>query len=296
MATLNLNKSVKERNKLAKVRQKEIEKFYMGLAKRVKKESEELEYKEGFKAQYLKRIEKELNQQVASFNKELEKNIKKDMLKTAQAVIQDNQSWIDKTSLGIKGAFVHLSAETVESILTGQVYENKWSLSSAIWGNTKKFSKDINKIVAEGVALNKSAYDIAKDLEMYVDPKAKKTWDWSKVYPGTDKQIDYSAQRLARTMVQHAYQQTLERTLKNNPFNKGIKWRSALIPGRTCEICRERNGKVYQKGKLPLDHPNGLCTFLPVMEDLEDVATELADWVNGKSSPGIDKWVKSMKG
>lgn len=295
MGSINLNESIKKRNQLSKTRQKEIESFYKRLAKQVSKESEGLD-KITFKAQYLKRIEKELITQVATFNTELTKDLKNDMIKTAEAVVKDNQSWIDKTGLGIKAAYNHIPAETVESILTGQVYNAKWSLDSTIWQDTKKFSKDINKVIAEGVALNKSTYDIAKDLEMYVDPSAAKPWDWNKVYPGVKKQIDYNAQRLARTMVQHAYQQTLENTLKHNPFNKGIRWRSALITKRTCQLCRDRHNQIFPKGKLPMDHPNGLCTFIPVMDDLEDVATELADWVNGKQNKGIDTWIKSMKG
>lgn len=94
--------------------------------------------------------------------------------------------------------------------------------------------------------MNKSAFDIAKDLEEYVDPKAKKSWDWKKVYPGVSSKIDYSAQRLARTMPAHAYQQSLEATVKNNPFIDGYIWHSGTGK-RTCEICRERDGKFLQK-------------------------------------------------
>ena len=69
----------------------------------------------------------------------------------------------------------------------------------------KNTQGDIQYIVAQGIASQKSAFDIAKDLEKYVDPSAKKDWAWSKVYPGTKKVVDYNAQRLARTMVSHAY-------------------------------------------------------------------------------------------
>ena len=143
--------------------------------------------------------------------------------------------------------------------------------------------------------MNKSAFDIAKDLEEYVDPKAKKSWDWKKVYPGVSSKIDYSAQRLARTMPAHAYQQSLEATVKNNPFIDGYIWHSGTGK-RTCEICRERDGKFFAKGKLPMDHPNGRCTFITKGQSMMDISDRLADWVNGKSDKGIDKYMEDLYG
>lgn len=162
--------------------------------------------------------------------------------------------------------------------------------------HTKKAQQDINSIIAKGIAENKSSYDIAKDLEKYVNPSAKKDWDWSKVYPGTNKKVDYNAQRLARTMVSHAYQYSFVQTTKHNPFVEDYIWRSAGSE-RTCEICAERNGKHYAKDKLPLDHPNGLCTFIANTPDnMEDIADRLADWAHGKSDPELDEFVKSLYG
>ena len=36
---------------------------------------------------------------------------------------------------------------------------------------------------------------------------------------------------------------------------------------------------IFPKDKLPLDHPNGMCTFEPVMlYDDEEIAELVADW------------------
>lgn len=300
MGKLNLNSSIKARDKLLRKQQREIRAFYASMAGTVSKRAAELEGKENISSvlrkKYLQDLSKELENQVKSFNKELSSKIEDNMTKAAESVVNDNKKWIEKAGIRTVDAYTHVPVQVVESVLSGQLYKGKWSLSSAIWKDNKAFSKDINRVVAEGIAQNKSAFDIAKDLEKYVNPSAAKDWDWSKVYPGVRKKVDYNAQRLARTMVQHAYQQTLERSLKHNPFNKGIKWHSALSAARTCEICRERNGQIFPKDKLPMDHPNGLCTFIPVMEDLDDVATQLADWVNGKPDKNIDNWVKELKG
>jgi len=97
--------------------------------------------------------------------------------------------------------------------------------------------------------------------------------------------------RLARTSINHAYQTASIQSSNINPFVDGIEWRSALIHGRTCELCIERHGQVFPKDDVPLDHPNGLCTMLPVIEkSLDQVAEELRDWVDGGDNPILDGW------
>lgn len=216
------------------------------------------------------------------------------MESAASSVVKDVNAFAEKVGLKVQGAYSYVPRDVVSMLSSGKVYGGNWSLTKSIWGNSQKNLKDINSIVAIGVAENKSAYEIAKDLEKYVDPLAKKDWAWSKVYPGTAKRVDYNAQRLARTMVSHAYQQSLMATTKHNPFVTGLKWRSAHS-SRTCEICNERDGNIYPKDQLPLDHPNGMCTFLAVIPDsMTDIADRLADWVDGKSDSSLDSWYSSM--
>lgn len=244
--------------------------------------------------QYLDKLHKQLNEAYKSLGVGLEKEIKKNAEKAAQAVVDGNSTAIDKVGLSIEGAYSFVPKDVVNALVTGKVYGGDWSLSGAIWSDINKHQSDISKVIAEGVAANKSAYDIAKDLEKYVDPKAKKEWNWSKVYPGTSKKVDYNAQRLARTMVSHAYQQSLERVCKNNPFVDGFIWQSAHSD-RVCPICAERDGQFFKKGDLPLDHPNGMCTFIANIEgSMTDVANRIGDWVNGKADPDLDKWYRDL--
>ena len=217
------------------------------------------------------------------------------MKKTAEAIVGDNIDFLKEVGMPVQGAFSHVPDEVVRAVATGQIYEGKWSLSRAIWKNTRRTQKDVQSVIAQGIAQNKSTYDIAKDLEKYVDPSAKKDWDWSKVYPGTAKKVDYSAQRLARTMVSHAYQQSFVRTTQKNPFVTKYKWVSAG-GARTCEICAARDGVEYSKTDLPLDHPNGMCTFIAVIEDsMTDIADRIADWALGGSDPELDTFARTLR-
>ena len=128
-------------------------------------------------------------------------------------------------------------------------------------------------------------------MEIYLNPKAKKPFDWSRVYPGVHKTVDYNAHRLARTGVTHAYQMSFQRSTRDNPFIEKYKWLSSNS-GRSCELCRQRNGRLFEKDELPLDHPNGMCTVIAVIpKSYEQIADELADWANGKENPGIDRWL-----
>lgn len=278
--------------------QREIVKLYNKLAKQAKKQAEALKGKDNvssaLRQQYFNKLAEQLISASDEVSKEVENTIRANMQTVSEAVVKDQQSFLKDVGMpGFETAFSHVPTQIVQTVASGNLYAGDWTLSKAIWGTSKKISKDINKIVAEGIAANKSAYDIAKDLEKYVNPSAVKPWDWGKVYPGTNRVVDYNAQRLARTMVSHAYQQSIVNTCKPNPFVTGIKW-AASNSDRTCALCMERDGVIYPKDDLPLDHPNGMCTYVGVTDNLSDVADRLADWVNGKSDPELDEFAMSL--
>lgn len=115
-------------------------------------------------------------------------------------------------------------------------------------------------------------------------------------------QVDYNAQRLARTMISHAYQQSFENVNRNDPFVIGYRWLTSNFHGRVCDICRERaetdqydlGTGVFPKDALPLDHPNGMCTFEAVMpDDMKTIAQKIGMWYNSPvgTYPEIDRYV-----
>ena len=298
MAKINLQDGELARMQITQEQETEISKLYhqtyLDLQKEMKGLSHEGSTSESLRKTYLNKLVKQLKESYKSIGEGLEKQIQKGMLDTAQAVVDNNSDWLKKAGLKVEGAYSYVPQDIVSLLSSGKLYGEGWSLSKAIWGDSQKKAHDIDQVVAAGVAANKSAYEIAKDLEQYVNPNAKKEWDWSKVYPGTTKKVDYNAQRLARTMVSHAYQQSLLATTKHNPFVTGYRWRSAHV-SRTCELCNERDGQVYSADDLPLDHPNGMCTFLVELSgSLTDVADRLGNWVNGAEDPELDNWYKSM--
>ena len=300
MNEFKLGNAEKLRDRLTKEQEQEIANTYKQVADKVKKKLKSIPDNgtatSALKKQQLQQLKKLLDNEYKSMRDKIGKQIEQKAKETTQGPINAAKEFAKKLGfVKLEGAYAGVPNDVISSIVTGQVYDGDWSLSSALWKDVQHKQKDINKVIADGVSMNKSAFDIAKDLEEYVDPKAKKSWDWKKVYPGVSSKIDYSAQKLARTMPAHAYQQSLEATVKNNPFIDGYIWHSGTGK-RTCEICRERDGKFFAKGKLPMDHPNGRCTFITKGQSMMDISDRLADWVNGKSDKGIDKYMEDLYG
>lgn len=300
MNEFKLGNAEKLRDRLTKEQEQEIANTYKQVADKVKKKLKSIPDNgtatSALKKQQLQQLKKLLDSEYKSMRDKIGKQIEQKAKETTQGPINAAKEFAKKLGfVKLEGSYASVPNDVISSIVTGQVYDGDWSLSSALWKDVQHKQKDINKVIADGVSMNKSAFDIAKDLEDYVDPKAKKSWDWKKVYPGVSSKIDYSAQRLARTMPAHAYQQSLEATVKNNPFIDGYIWHSGTGK-RTCEICRERDGKFFAKGKLPMDHPNGRCTFITKGQSMMDISDRLADWVNGKSDKGIDKYMEDLYG
>lgn len=304
MVTVRFADAEGKRVRVTGAQAKRIEGMYADIAKDIRKK---IRYYEkhtsgvsGMRLMYLRNLAAQIQDRLEGVNREIRTLVEDDMLDVSKTVVNDNERLLLK--MGFKsdiarGAYSYVPADAVAEISSGKLYEGRWSLSQAIWDNMALEKKDIEHIVARGLAANKTTFEIAKDLERYVDPAAKKSWDWSKVYPGSKKKIDYNAQRLARTMISHAYQESFVRVTRYNPFVTKYRWMISNSD-RVCPICLERNGNLYDKDKLPLDHPNGMCTFEAVIEDsLPDIADNLAEWVRAPNGtfPSIDKFVDDIR-
>lgn len=245
----------------------------------------------------MKELQKQLRATSQQVSNEVYRKIKGNIYMVADAVVKDNVKWLKEFGFSAKGlnaAFTSVPDDIVRKVITGQIYDSGWSLSARIWSDNETALQDIYRVVAKGMAENKPIYDIAKELEAYVSPSAKLPWnltapDGVKIYKKT---IDYNAQRLARTLVQHGYQQSFIETTQNNPFITEYRWRSN--GSRVCDLCLERDGKIFKKTDLPMDHPNGMCTMEPVVVD--NMVDQLADWFNSDNGtyPEIDKFAKNF--
>lgn len=292
----------KQKVRLTNDELKNISKLYEDWAKDIKKEWADkttLTYSETVKKTQMLQLRKALREQAKVIANQIENNIKSSLYTVSNSVVDSmllSLSELGVNSKLLRANFASIPTNVVESLVTGSIYGSKgsWRLSKAIWGDEQSTLSNLYKIVASGMAENKSIYDIANELSKYVNPRASKMWnlktkDGVSIYP---KKVEYSAQRLARTLSQHAYQQSIVQTTLKNPMVLGIRWRAN--GSRVCDICKARDGHVYHKNELPLDHPNGMCVMEPIyLADSDDM---IAKWVNSPAGtyPSMDEWAKEL--
>lgn len=283
-----------EKTALTEQTAKRIQRIYKQSAQDIEKKLRNLKMlnpSDSLKKVYLENLLKDINKSSDSFNKLIQSTITSAGEQAGSIAVDAGNKIMKLAGLEIKGAYSYIPRQQVLNIASGKLYGDKWTLSQSIWKNGIRTKSDIQNVVAKGLTENKPIKDIADDLIKYVDPSARKPWDWSKVYPGTATKVDYNAQRLARTMIQHSFQSSLVQSQRYNPFCKGVIWHSVGLHGRTCELCMERDGNVFPLKDLPLDHPNGLCYFEPALDAMNDIADRLGDWVNGGTDPALDTYV-----
>lgn len=244
---------------------------------------------------YYNKLYNQMQQQSKEISNSIYTNIKNGMFKVSDAVVKDAADWMSGFGFnknGLDAALSYVPQSTVNALVNGSVYggPGSWSLSSAIWGDNEKALRDIYSIVAQGVAEQMPIDGIANKLAQYVSPTKQLQWSGPNGIKIYKHAVDYNAQRLARTLVQHTYQQSFVAATKDNPFILEYVW-FANGP-RVCPICADRDGAHFKKDKLPLDHPNGMCTMEPVVDD--KMVDKLANWVNGDDGtyPEIDKFAK----
>lgn len=290
------------------VMQKKLLHMYQGLHGDVRKMLKAHETKQDLSRIQLKMLELDIENNMKEINRNLENDVRESMTEVATHVVEDKRQLLREYGFSadyIRDSYIYVPRSIVNNILNGNVYQNGWSLSSAIWGHTQNFNKVMTRIVAKGTATGKSAFEIAQDLEKYVNPDVAKpsrviefinpnTGQKDKFYFGN---VDYNAQRLARTMVSHAYQQSFMHVNEGDPFVTKYVWISALQHGRTCSVCFDRDGQLFDKDKLPLDHPNGMCTFEAYIPGgISGVQKKLSDWMDAPEGtyPEIDKYADEV--
>lgn len=297
--------------------QKDIKKMYEQLYKDVTRKISAMG-NGNIQKQNLLLLQRDIKSRIEQLNKDIQSGIIRNMKIVSNEVVSDTRTFLKQCGFkdeDIHSAFSYVPDQVIRNIINGNVYQDGWTLSGAIWGYNKKTQDTLNKIISIGTAQGQSALEIAKQLEQYVDPSAKKTAKTihslryatmndvivgranyigeeikDSVYFG---RIDYNAMRLARTLISHAYQQSFETVNKNDPFVVGYRWLTSNFHGRVCDICRSREGHIFKKNELPLDHPNGMCTFEAVIPDsMTDIAKKIGQWYNSPigTYPEIDKY------
>ena len=271
------------KEKLYKSQDKKIKKVYKTIADNIedsiKNKNEEMTEEE------LYALKDKIEEDIKKAKKEIELIISNTITKIVGATILTHKRFLNKVdkkykvnlSDKYKKDTAYINKKVVDDILKGRIYKDNKKLSKRIWTYNKKTIKDMNHIINTGIKNKTNVYNIAKDLEKYVNPYTKKDFNWKKVYPNSSLKVDYNAQRLARTALNHAYQDAYIESVKVNPVIEYIEY-NAAHNSRVCALCSIRDGKMFKPDDVPYDHPNGNCYLTSVIPD--NLTDKIAEIVN----------------
>lgn len=296
--------------KLVLRQEKELLKIYEEASKQI---SERLaKAKDGSLSQrYLKELQYSIKQYTNELRQKLSKTIKDGIISSSEIAANTQLSFFDSMHLSVelnqtfRKMFTNIPSLVLNKFVDGKYYEDGLTLDQRIWNVTRKNSNDINSIIQQGIVQQKSAGELAKEIEQYINPSEKLTTRTR--VPGINKNISYQAQRLTRTSMTHAHTESNIQSSYRNPFTKGIKWN--LSPshvqrlmkfGKSEDICDtwakqdlyDLGQGIYPPDKVPIDHPNGLCYTTIETINIDDARSELIRWVKGEDNSKLDKWVK----
>lgn len=194
--------------------------------------------------------------------------------------------------------------QLVEQMIKGKVYDDGKSLDNRLWNVSQGAGKKLNTAIASCLAQGMGAADMSEVIKQFAHT-GHHTWDRRKIREKLGdgyarsfgrSGLDYEALRLARTTITHQAQLATLAGAQVNPYMNAVKWHSSHTVGRTCELCNDRDGTIFDLKEVPLDHPNGLCFLEPVFmingkeATPEQIAKDMAKWASGKKNSGtMDK-------
>ena len=188
--------------------------------------------------------------------------------------------------------------EAVASVLNGHIYAGKRAgLSKRIWNNEAMLNGQLESIISTAVAEGRSATQLARDLEAYVNPEAMMPDHWNDIYPMPfSYAVDYNAKRLAVTTLNHAYYQGTIMAARENPFAEFLHWElsSFHLIYDVCDTYMEHDEGLglgnFSLDNAPLPHPFCRCTwYIDSSKSLDEIGQELGDWLAGAENPKLDK-------
>jgi hypothetical protein len=194
-----------------------------------------------------------------------------------------------------------------------RLYGDGLDLSARIWQLDEASQRGIRQVLAEGVSVSNSAWNLAQKLEQYLGAGAEcPRWTSTRLY-GLSKQqiadgdrtglyskaacagqgVAYNALRLARNEIQWAHHAATDAVFAQIPWIE--REQIMLSPnhpdiGCACEdvvVGGEDGDGVYPKGEITIPiHVQCLCNKLAELMEPDAFVGRLAGWVRGTTSWG----------
>lgn len=164
------------------------------------------------------------------------------------------------------------AAQSVEDLISRR--SGGYALSERIYANGRLSVKQASAVVERGLALQRSASEIAFAVRSHFSP----------VVPGGSS---YAAMRLARTEINNAHHTTTLRLSQDKPWVQGWKWNLSKSHPRP-DACDALAATLHSKQNPPAKpHPQCLCYVTHLQEDTDVFMNNLVggdydDYLSGR--------------
>lgn len=164
-------------------------------------------------------------------------------------------------------AAVHAAADNIRSRIINAI-----DLSPRVYRNKALASGAVDSVINNGIALGRSAKEIAAEVRSLISARA----------PGG---VSYSALRLGRTELNNAYHRTQRDVYADQPWIWGVQWKLSGSHPRP-DICNDfasgdhdRLGRgIFSPNNVPgKPHPQCLCYIVAATVSREDFVANLLD-------------------
>lgn len=197
-----------------------------------------------------------------------------------------------------KSMFARTQDEAVAAVLNGSIYSGpQTSLSRRIWNNEALQGGQIERLIAEATARGRSATELARDLEAFVNPKAAMPDNWNDVYEQCPFpfRVDYNAKRLAVASLNHSYYQGMLMAARENPYAEYLHWElsSMHLIYDVCDTYMEHDEGLglgnFSLDNAPLPHPFCRCLYyVDSSKSLSEIGDEIGRWISGEENSRLD--------
>lgn len=184
MAIDSFNKLMKDierkRNKSMSSVTKKVRKLYREIANEYIEELSKVD-KHSLRYRFLEDSIKHLQQRYDVLGKELEEDVSSRVKKIIKQTTDAQLSFFSGICTDLKphftDMFTKIHEDVLREVISGEMYKDKISLSKRLWKDIDKTKEDLEYILSKGVEKKKGTFEIAKDLEKYVNPKTKKDYE-----------------------------------------------------------------------------------------------------------------------
>lgn len=217
---------------------------------------------------------------------------------------------INAMTEAVSGGVFERQLRILLDIAAEHLYGDGMNLSARIWKWDRESRDGMNQVLMDGIANQRSAWDIAKGLEQYLGANQDcPRWTSTRLYQRTKKEIasgdtggllsgnacdgsgvSYNALRLARTEIQKAHALATDRILAAQPWVEKEQCHLSAAHPKT-DICDsvvqggEKGEGIYDVGTIeyPL-HPHCLCYKTAVLMDEKEFTSDLRGWLRGTTT------------